>query len=169
MNLNEYIITMLNSLSDPSKRKMLSFGLQNEELYSENINIRIRYLIIHFAYWIVLEDKYNEYKEKEMKEMSKEEKIEKVIEIISEMTDIKKAATQIIYAIVPPKIKVGMIGKFWDDNNDCMYGILEKIDEENTEPYKSTTCDFFNYFQPMTPEEIKADFEEMINVWCDGP
>ena len=106
-----------------------------------------------------------------MKEMNREEKIEKIEDVLSTALppplhqwheDHTKIAINIIDAIEPPKIKVGMIGKFWHHAHGPMYGLLVNYHPESNEPFESSS-DSYSNFQPMTPDEIKKELEEMQN------
>ena len=65
--------------------------------------------------------------------MNREEKIKKAHKIICEMTDVYDAAKQIIDAIDPPKIEVGM----WGYSPDAeIYGRLNEIGGHEVSKYK---------------------------------
>ena len=107
-----------------------------------------------------------------MKGMNKEEKILAISDMLMYFDNhlINAEATRraaIIYDDIElPEIKVGMIGKFWDNDTKShpMYGCLDEIRSSDIPGnYKTTTEHIFDNFQPMTPEEIKKELEEMLN------
>ena len=106
-----------------------------------------------------------------MKEMSRKE----IILVISDSlmhfdnhlinAEAIRRASIIYDDIELPEIKVGMIGKFWDNDTKShpMYGCLDEIRSSDIPGnYKTTTEHIFDNFQPMTPDEIKKELKEMI-------
>lgn len=105
-----------------------------------------------------------------MREMSREEKIEKISAILLGRNMMQShvcysTASEIYNIIEPQKIKTGMIGKFYSSWDSKMYGKLYEITNKNKYLARGGRGTIWDHFIPMTPDEIKRDFEEMINEY----
>lgn len=77
------------------------------------------------------------------------------------------------------EIKVGQFGRFWDsvrpEDDYYTYGFLDRIDEEDKEPYATIEGTYWENFEPADPQpgwpqrrRVILDRKKLLQILIDG-